>query len=158
MNEARESARRAMRAGGLDGDVVEREVYNRCVRRCRMSLAACSWGNVVFRECYFSAALSVVRNAARLREMMVSGVTASDAVMRPPSEVAPDVWEDILTTKKERDATYAVRLRSNTNMYRCGKCHGRECHYFSLQTRSGDEPMTVFVCCLDCGHRWRTEG
>ena len=25
----------------------------------------------------------------------------------------------------------------------------------SIQTRSSDEPMTVFVCCLTCGKRWR---
>lgn len=27
--------------------------------------------------------------------------------------------------------------------------------YYEKQTRSADEPMTVFGTCLDCGKKWR---
>lgn len=37
----------------------------------------------------------------------------------------------------------------------CRKCKGTKCTHYSMQTRSSDEPMTVFVCCLTCGKRWR---
>ena len=37
----------------------------------------------------------------------------------------------------------------------CRKCKGTKCSHYSMQTRSSDEPMTVFVCCLTCGKRWR---
>jgi transcription elongation factor S-II len=37
----------------------------------------------------------------------------------------------------------------------CRKCKGSKCTHYSMQTRSSDEPMTVFVCCLTCGKRWR---
>lgn len=39
----------------------------------------------------------------------------------------------------------------------CRKCKGTKTSHYSLQTRSSDEPMTVFVCCLTCGNRWRTQ-
>eukprot|EP00981_Chlorochromonas_danica_P006045 scaffold1263_cov170-Ochromonas_danica.AAC.9 len=39
----------------------------------------------------------------------------------------------------------------------CRKCKGSKTTHYSLQTRSSDEPMTVFVCCLTCGNRWRTQ-
>ena len=39
--------------------------------------------------------------------------------------------------------------------FQCRKCKGTKTSHYSLQTRSSDEPMTVFVCCLNCGTRWR---
>jgi len=37
----------------------------------------------------------------------------------------------------------------------CSKCKGQKTSSYALQTRSADEPMTVFVTCLTCGKRWR---
>ena len=39
--------------------------------------------------------------------------------------------------------------------FKCRKCKGTKTSHYSLQTRSSDEPMTVFVECLTCGNRWR---
>ncbi len=39
--------------------------------------------------------------------------------------------------------------------FTCRKCKGTKTTHYALQTRSSDEPMTVFVCCLTCGTRWR---
>jgi DNA-directed RNA polymerase subunit M/transcription elongation factor TFIIS len=37
----------------------------------------------------------------------------------------------------------------------CPKCAGTRTTNYQLQMDSGDEPMTVFVNCLQCGHQWR---
>ncbi len=37
----------------------------------------------------------------------------------------------------------------------CPKCGAREAYYWSVQTRSADEPMTQFFKCKKCGHTWR---
>ena len=42
-----------------------------------------------------------------------------------------------------------------TSFHKCGKCKKRETSFYELQTRSADEPMTTFITCLNCGHRWR---
>ena len=39
--------------------------------------------------------------------------------------------------------------------FTCRKCGGSKTSHYQMQTRSADEPMTVFVCCLKCGNRWR---
>lgn len=39
--------------------------------------------------------------------------------------------------------------------FTCGKCRSGKTMYHQAQTRSSDEPMTTFVACLSCGHRWR---
>lgn len=39
--------------------------------------------------------------------------------------------------------------------FTCRKCKGTKTSHYAMQTRSSDEPMTIFVCCLTCGNRWR---
>lgn len=37
----------------------------------------------------------------------------------------------------------------------CRRCKGTKTTHYAMQTRSSDEPMTIFVCCLTCYKRWR---
>jgi transcription elongation factor S-II len=39
--------------------------------------------------------------------------------------------------------------------FRCSKCGSEKTTHYQMQTRSADEPMTVFICCLKCGKRWK---
>ncbi len=41
------------------------------------------------------------------------------------------------------------------SMLTCGKCGMSKTTSYEMQTRSADEPMTVFASCLCCGNRWR---
>jgi len=43
-----------------------------------------------------------------------------------------------------------------TDMFQCEMCKSRRCVYFQQQTRGADEPMTIFVTCLDCGNKFRS--
>lgn len=52
-------------------------------------------------------------------------------------------------------AQLAIRQGTKTDLLKCGKCLKRNCTYNQLQTRSADEPMTTFVMCNECGHRWK---
>jgi len=49
----------------------------------------------------------------------------------------------------------AVAQGTKTDLLKCGVCKKRNCTYNQLQTRSADEPMTTFVMCNECGHRWK---
>jgi transcription elongation factor S-II len=40
-------------------------------------------------------------------------------------------------------------------LYRCDKCGKSKTTVHELQTRSADEPMTLFITCFNCNHRWR---
>jgi len=39
--------------------------------------------------------------------------------------------------------------------FRCSKCKSTKTTHYAMQTRSSDEPMTIFICCMNCGKRWR---
>lgn len=37
----------------------------------------------------------------------------------------------------------------------CPKCQYMQAYFMEIQTRSADEPATLFFKCVQCGHRWR---
>ena len=41
------------------------------------------------------------------------------------------------------------------SLFTCGRCKSIKTTSTQKQTRSADEPMTVFVLCLNCGKRWK---
>jgi transcription elongation factor S-II len=71
-------------------------------------------------------------------------------------ELFPSRWRDQFEKQQIREKK---QLEGNRNMatdhFLCGRCHKRECTYYEMQTRSADEPMTIFITCLNCGKHWR---
>lgn len=43
----------------------------------------------------------------------------------------------------------------NASLFTCGRCKSIKTTSTQKQTRSADEPMTVFVFCMNCGNRWK---
>jgi len=43
----------------------------------------------------------------------------------------------------------------NASLFTCGRCKSIKTTSTQKQTRSADEPMTVFVLCMNCGNRWK---
>ena len=41
------------------------------------------------------------------------------------------------------------------SLFTCGRCKSTKTTSTQKQTRSADEPMTVFVLCLNCNNRWK---
>lgn len=48
-----------------------------------------------------------------------------------------------------------THLDIKDGMYQCRKCGGRKTTQTQLQTRSADEPMTLFIKCFTCGNQWK---
>jgi DNA-directed RNA polymerase subunit M/transcription elongation factor TFIIS len=47
------------------------------------------------------------------------------------------------------------RERGTTGVGKCPKCGGTELLFSEKQTRSADEPVTIFARCINCGNGWR---
>ncbi|GMH19367.1 hypothetical protein Nepgr_021208 [Nepenthes gracilis] len=45
--------------------------------------------------------------------------------------------------------------KATTDQFKCGRCKQWKCTYYQLQTRSADEPMTIFVTCVNCNNHWK---
>jgi transcription elongation factor S-II len=95
-----------------------------------------------------------------LRASLLNGaVTASRLCSMDVKEMASAELKSV----REKFTAYhleAAKLMKNnqtsTDMFKCGKCGGRETTYYQMQTRSADEPMTTFHSCQKCGHRWKS--
>mgnify|MGYP001261090386 CR=1 FL=1 len=70
-----------------------------------------------------------------------------------PHELYPDNWNKIIEKIKLKE--YKKNNIDATDLYRCSKCGERRCKITQQQTRSADEPMTVFVVCLVCGNTFK---
>lgn len=46
-------------------------------------------------------------------------------------------------------------LQTSSTLFPCPVCKVRDCTWSQKQTRSADEPMTVFCTCNKCGHMWK---
>lgn len=94
-----------------------------------------------------------------LRSNFICGaVTAQKLAKMTPEEMASDEMKKIrekFVKEAINDAQLATVQGTQTDLLKCGKCKKRNCTYNQLQTRSADEPMTTFVMCNECGHRWK---
>ncbi|EAU38462.1 conserved hypothetical protein [Aspergillus terreus NIH2624] len=64
--------------------------------------------------------------------------------------------QDAKIQKQNMDkAMVAQAERSISTSLQCGKCGQRKVTYTEAQTRSADEPMTLFCTCMNCGKSWK---
>lgn len=88
-----------------------------------------------------------------LLELIKSGsVDASQIAFLKPEELNPEQYEQII--KKREIEEMKKSDKKTTDAFKCSKCHERKCSVEQKQTRSGDEPITTFVTCNECGHSW----
>jgi transcription elongation factor S-II len=101
------------------------------------------------KECY----VGNQRLLSRLRE---GEFGAAEIPTMSYSSLFPEKWSDLFEREMKREAKMLeVDTSMATDMFRCSKCGKRQCTYYEQQTRSADEPMTIFVRCLNCGKNWR---
>ena len=85
-------------------------------------------------------------------------IEPEDVAYMTPQEVFPEHWKELVEKKKATDHyLYMRKPQCNTNAYTCGKCKQNNCNYTEVQIRSADEPMTLFITCLNpkCGYKWK---
>lgn len=124
-----------------------------------------NWRNPLFVRVYIDKARSIVANLdptsyinnTRLLQRLHDGEFAPrDLAAMQPMHTCPERWKDLLDAKLRRDEKiYEEKAEAMTDKFKCGKCKARKCTYREVQLRSADEPMTLLICCVNCGHRWK---
>jgi DNA-directed RNA polymerase subunit M/transcription elongation factor TFIIS len=137
---------------------IEKTVLNYAISEAGRREVVRKWDNNQFVEIYISRLRSIWRNmenaefASRIINKVVS---PGELAKMTHQDMSPGRWEALIQTKRDRDENkYAAKTDGNTDDYKC-RCGSTKCHAYELQTRSADEPMTVFVQCLVCGKRWK---
>jgi DNA-directed RNA polymerase subunit M/transcription elongation factor TFIIS len=123
-----------------------------------------SWGNPAFKDIYVTIARRILVNLSPnsyvknkgLWERYVNNELSLEQIVRQNHyELCPENWQQLIDVQQKRER---VQLEGDfsraTDRWQCNGCKMRKCTYYELQTRSADEPMTIFIHCLNCGKRW----
>ena len=165
-NEYRSLARRILTehvGDRLSDALVERVecgIYNASLDDAREQKIICAWRNRDFVRTYANVCKSVVHNLVsegRLLTRLLDSEFAPESVAKmSPQAMQPELWKEMIDrTQWKNEHVIEERPAAMTDSFKCGKCKKRECIYQELQLRSADEPMTIFITCLNCGHRWK---
>lgn len=142
---------------------IENGVYNWTIDYSSSKGIVKNWKNPKFRMLYMAKSRSVIANlqpsayvgnSRLLSRLLEKEFTPKDLAYMKPENVFPEAWKQVLDVKLMRDQ-YSEKPEAMTDQYKCGRCKKRECVYQELQLRSSDEPMSLFITCLNCGNRWR---
>jgi len=73
-----------------------------------------------------------------------------------PWELCSEQWKLIIEEQNKTDKIVMDKTPTfTTTKFTCSKCKNNECKTYSLQTRSADEPTTIFVNCIKCDNTWK---
>jgi DNA-directed RNA polymerase subunit M/transcription elongation factor TFIIS len=139
----------------------EKSVFNYAIKECRNKKIICKWDKSSFVTIYIDRLRTVIANlnCNDILEMLQNGkLSPSEYVFMSHQEINPERWEEAIKKKTIKDDNkFNVKLEASTDLFTCPRatCKSKKCTYYELQTRSADEPMTIFVTCLDCGKNFK---
>lgn len=139
-------------------------IYNWTLTTCARDDIPLYWDNPNLRYRYTTKALSVQYNLRHpdnpgLRQRVLDKtVGLKKLVSSRPAELFPELWEPIfekVAYKQLRKQLTVDAESAPDGMFQCRKCKSKKTTFYQMQTRSADEPMTVFASCLACENRWK---
>lgn len=147
------------------GAALEKHVFNHTLRVARTRGFPRNWRCKRFRFWYLSKVRQLrynLRKYETLRTRVITHeLTLQSVCAFRPAELrlgAPMMADESAATSASASATTTRQERlANTpdGAFVCRRCKSKKTTYYEMQTRSADEPMTIFVTCLNCENRWR---
>jgi DNA-directed RNA polymerase subunit M/transcription elongation factor TFIIS len=151
----------------MDGDIrdLERGIFNAAICEAKTRMIPQTWEHTNFVWIYMMIAKRVVANFnpdsyvgnSHLISRWKEGEFTLDQIGKWSSyDLKPSQWKDLKDQQFRREKRILEgNLSMATDRFRCSGCHKKMCSYYELQTRSADEPMTIFIRCLNCGKQWK---
>ena len=150
-----------------DDDILQLEfgIYNATLDEAKRRMIPLTWDHDTFKWVYTMITKRTASNFQpssyvsniHLIERWKDGEFTLDALGHwSPYELNPPHWKELKDQQFRREQRILEgNLAMATDRFRCSQCKKKMCSYYELQTRSADEPMTIFISCLNCGKRWK---
>uniref|UniRef100_A0A6C0IBX2 TFIIS-type domain-containing protein n=1 Tax=viral metagenome TaxID=1070528 RepID=A0A6C0IBX2_9ZZZZ len=149
----------------VKSDELEVALYKASFQEAESLHVVPHWDNPLFVSIYSTLSRRVISNLCdksyignvRLIQRLKDGEFTLDEVARKNCyELYPEFWKELSDRRimREQKALEGNRGMA-TDIFKCHGCGKRECTYYEMQTRSADEPMTIFITCVNCGKRWK---
>tara|TARA_B100000900_G_C20579934_1_gene717078 strand:- start:292 stop:813 length:522 start_codon:yes stop_codon:yes gene_type:complete len=135
---------------------IEIGVYMYAYKEAKRKKILKKWDNKKFLQLYLDRLRSIyinLKNPIFLEQINNGEITYQMLAHMTHQEMNPERWKRLIEQKIKRDENKynTENIQASTDMFTCKKCKSKRCTYYELQTRSADEPATIFVTCLDCG-------
>jgi DNA-directed RNA polymerase subunit M/transcription elongation factor TFIIS len=139
---------------------LEKCILNHSHDKCRSQPA---WDNPDFSSIYkhkfLSLQKSIRSNPNLINKVKLKLITVTEFVNMRPEALQPEgpyAKEIEVGIHKQLRKEYINNEKKNQDgFFKCGRCKSMKTTYYQMQTRSADEPMTVFVSCLNCERNWK---
>jgi len=139
---------------------LEKGVFNYTIKESNTRKIVKKWENPAFSQLYLDRLRSIyinLKNDDLIQQIKQKEILPQSIAFMTHQELNPAHWKVFIDRKIKRDASkYSNNIQASTDMFTCKKCKSKRCTYYELQTRSADEPATIFVTCLDCGKHWKS--
>lgn len=144
--------------------LLERAIYNACIEESNRKHIIRDWGFPLFTKTYERKTRHIcgnlhpdcyIENKGLLERYKAGEFRFEDLMSWTETEIFPERNKELAEKQFQREQRLLEGNKANaTDQFFCGRCHKRQCTYYELQTRSADEPMTIFIQCVNCGKRW----
>ena len=150
-----------------DNEILQLElgIYNASLEEAKRRLVPLTWDHETFRWIYTMISKRTASNFqpssyvgnSELIERWKDGEFTLDSLGHwTPYELQPSQWKDLKDQQFRREQRILEgNIAMATDRFRCSRCKKKQCSYYELQTRSADEPMTIFISCINCGKQWK---
>jgi len=139
---------------------LEKGVYNYSLKEATRRKVIKKWDNPYFVQIYVDHLRSIflnLKNDDILSQIKDGSIKSHTVAFMTHQEMNPYKWADLIEQKSKRDKSkFEINIEAATDTLTCRKCKSKKCAYSAIQTKASDEPMTIFVTCLECGCRWKT--
>ena len=118
-----------------------------------------------------SLLFNLKHNSKVRKEMLMGALSATRLVSMTAAELLSEerqqeLEKDAAEHAESRDPNWYLTNRAEVmkasgldpnapSEFTCPKCGGHITSNYSMQLDSGDEPMTIFIFCITCKHRWK---
>jgi DNA-directed RNA polymerase subunit M/transcription elongation factor TFIIS len=137
---------------------IEKGIFNYSIERATKKNIIKKWENDIFVQLYIDRLRSVYINLTKtnlIQKVIEKEIKPEDIAFMTHQEYEPEKWNELIQQKIKKDASkFNDNIEASTDVYVCRRCKSRKCTYEAVQIRSSDEPMTIFVNCLNCGKNW----
>lgn len=144
---------------------LEKGIYNFSIDYAENNNIIRKWENNYFKDIYIHKVMSIysnlkkdtyINNTRLIDRLKNKEFKPHELAYMKPINTFPENWKELIDEKYRRDKVlFEGKKESATDQFKCSICKKNETVYYELQTRSADESMTVFISCLNCGHRWK---
>ena len=139
---------------------IEKGVFNYAIKEASSKKIIKKWENPLFVQIYIDRLRTIylnLKNPTLLTQLTNKEILPQQFAYMTHQEMDSSHWKELLEQKMKRDANkFTTNIQASTDMFTCKKCKSKRCTYYELQTRSADEPATIFITCLDCGKNWKS--